>query len=182
MITVRVQWSAVDERFRKTRRDLEICNRNFEAEAALASVQYDQGRHQEVMTHLALRNIHGNDGDVVTSGLVARNAGFIGREDILQKLYAALESSPSEKASRTTSCKSCVLHGLGGLGKSQVALEYIYRYRHQYKYIFWIRAETDAVLAESFLSILPKAGIDPGAAALDRKIEMAREWLEKTGE
>jgi len=184
VIAIRVQWSAVERHFRQTKRDLEICNRHFEAEAALASVQSDVSRHEEVMSQLSdltLRTTASNE-DVLTTGLVARNATFSGRDEILDRLYHALEVSHSEKASKKTSCKSCTIHGVGGLGKSQVALEYTYRYRDLYKYIFWIRAETDAVLADSFLSILQKVGIDGGPAVLERKIGMVREWLEQAGE
>ncbi|KAF2972232.1 hypothetical protein GQX73_g1280 [Xylaria multiplex] len=47
---------------------------------------------------------------------------------------------------------SCVIHGIGGVGKTQVALEYTYRHREDYSYIFWVRAESSVELSTSFAS------------------------------
>jgi hypothetical protein len=68
------------------------------------------------------------------------------------------------------------------MGKTEIALEYAYRYMHQYTHIFWIRAETEAVLAESFAKILDKVNPEPGDFALDKRIEMVRDYLFHTSE
>lgn len=36
--------------------------------------------------------------------------------------------------------RTLVIHGIGGAGKTQLALDYIQRYRHDYSAIFWIEA------------------------------------------
>ncbi|MBO0797098.1 MAG: hypothetical protein J2P36_39975 [Ktedonobacteraceae bacterium] len=43
------------------------------------------------------------------------------------------------------------LHGLGGIGKTQVALEYAYRHALDYRAIFWIEAETSERALSSLL-------------------------------
>lgn len=60
-----------------------------------------------------------------------RNPCFIGREEILHALHTLL--TPSQ---------SVAISGLGGIGKTQVAMEYAYRYGQEYEAIFWIEAET----------------------------------------
>ena len=41
------------------------------------------------------------------------------------------------------------ISGLGGIGKTQVAVEYAYRYRNHYQAIFWINATSrDAISAD----------------------------------
>lgn len=44
------------------------------------------------------------------------------------------------------------MHGIGGVGKTQVALEFAHRYSNEYDAIFWINAETEAKLTESLYS------------------------------
>src|SRR3954471_20044891 len=47
----------------------------------------------------------------------------------------------------------CTLCGLGGIGKSQIALEYCYRNQDNYQYIFWIDADTEESLQNSFMEV-----------------------------
>src|SRR4051812_7260410 len=46
--------------------------------------------------------------------------------------------------------RECTLCGLGGMGKSQIALEYCYRNKDNYRSIFWIDADTEETLQNSF--------------------------------
>jgi len=107
-----------------------------------------------------------------------RNDHFCGREDDLEHLHRLLTIAS------TSLQKSCVIHGIGGVGKTAVAIEYTYRFRRSYDCIFWIRAETElghqecmAGLAQSLKLDLPETGntTNRGAASAVRK------WLETTG-
>ncbi|KAF2838139.1 hypothetical protein M501DRAFT_1004996 [Patellaria atrata CBS 101060] len=40
--------------------------------------------------------------------------------------------------------------GLGGMGKTQIVIEYTYRYKSAYEHIFFLRAETGQDLAEMY--------------------------------
>ena len=74
-----------------------------------------------------------------------RNPFFTGREEVLLCLY---ETFFLHEASQPQA-----LCGLAGIGKTQTALEYAYRYRKHYQAIFWLRAETRDVLLADMLSI-----------------------------
>ncbi|KAL7268612.1 hypothetical protein RUND412_008760 [Rhizina undulata] len=50
--------------------------------------------------------------------------------------------------------KSAVLHGMGGVGKSQIALEYAHRYRQCYTSVFWIDANDASRITESAYKIV----------------------------
>ncbi|OBT62906.1 hypothetical protein VE03_07906 [Pseudogymnoascus sp. 23342-1-I1] len=72
---------------------------------------------------------------------------FFGRNDVLDKISLALDPSARNKQQYFT------LSGLGGVGKSSVALAYANRSVCKYDAIFWVRAETEASLFQSFADI-----------------------------
>lgn len=76
---------------------------------------------------------------------VQRNRNFKGREDPLEKIHNILK--PGETIER----RVAVLHGLGGMGKSQISIEYAYRHQDTYTSVFWIDATSQATLARSAL-------------------------------
>ncbi len=57
-----------------------------------------------------------------------RNPFFTGREEILAHLNAVLRSSRTAALTQPQA-----ISGLGGVGKTQIALEYAYRYRDDYR-------------------------------------------------
>ncbi|KAK4063147.1 hypothetical protein Trihar35433_8942 [Trichoderma harzianum] len=83
--------------------------------------------------------------------LPLRNAKFFGRESILNEIGQTLQNSPS-----ATEPIAITLNGLGGIGKSQIAREYAYRWKAQYGIILWIESETALSLDQS----LRKAAVE----------------------
>jgi tetratricopeptide (TPR) repeat protein len=71
----------------------------------------------------------------------ARNPFFTGREELLNDLHASLHRQQT-----TDLLQPQQISGLGGVGKTQLALEYAYRFRTQYEAVFWINAETRETL------------------------------------
>jgi tetratricopeptide (TPR) repeat protein len=81
-----------------------------------------------------------------------RNLVFTGRDELLQKLAASRKPGHAQ-----------AICGLGGIGKTQVALEFAYRNAHEYEFVFWLRAATYDLLASDFITIadliqLPERG------------------------
>ncbi|KAL7274744.1 hypothetical protein RUND412_002352 [Rhizina undulata] len=74
-----------------------------------------------------------------------RNPKFCGREDIFEKLFQLLEPKENIRSRR----KTIVLYGLGGAGKSQIALEYAHLCACDYSSIFWIDADDVSRTADS---------------------------------
>jgi tetratricopeptide (TPR) repeat protein len=75
-----------------------------------------------------------------------RNPYFTGREDILTNLHDALNKDK-------TAALTQAISGLGGIGKTQTAIEYAYRHRDKYSYVFWVRSETREQLISNFVAI-----------------------------
>ncbi len=71
-----------------------------------------------------------------------RNPFFMGREDILGEIREALLSSGRAAFSR-----------LGGIGKTQTAVEYAFRHKDDYPHIFWIKAESKESLISDFAQL-----------------------------
>ena len=72
-----------------------------------------------------------------------RVKSFVGREDILQKIDEALSNGSGPHYA--------VLQGMGGQGKTQVALEHCYRKKNNpYSAIFWVDATTQDRFEGSF--------------------------------
>ncbi|MCP4219938.1 MAG: tetratricopeptide repeat protein [bacterium] len=70
---------------------------------------------------------------------LAKGAGMVGREEVLQKVRAQLSAGK-----RTAIGHTAAFQGLGGLGKTQLAVEYAYRFRSQYAGgVIWIQADAD---------------------------------------
>jgi tetratricopeptide (TPR) repeat protein len=81
-------------------------------------------------------------------GLPARNRNFSGREALLDLLRKQLAAG-SATALTVATCEVAT-HGLGGTGKSQLAIEYAWRWISDYTRIIWLRAETPASLGADF--------------------------------
>jgi tetratricopeptide (TPR) repeat protein len=77
--------------------------------------------------------------------LFRRNPFFTGREELLTRLHDQLNQS---KTAALTQAQA--ISGMGGIGKTQTAVEYAYRYREEYQVIFWVGAETRLPLLADF--------------------------------
>jgi hypothetical protein len=68
-------------------------------------------------------------------GVPARSSTFTGRAAILDSLRDALRSGTGAATLLQ------MLHGLGGVGKTQIALEYTYRFKADYDLVMWVPSE-----------------------------------------
>ena len=104
---------------------------------------------------------------------LSRNPFFTGREEILEVLHTQLSGNQAIALTQ-----SSALHGLGGVGKTQIALEYAYRHSLEYSAVFWIGAETEEQIVSSLLRIAEVLQL-PGRDGKDQQqaIAAVQRWL-----
>lgn len=71
------------------------------------------------------------------------------------------------------------LSGLGGIGKTQTAVEYAYRYFYDtpiYDWVFWVRADTELNLVTGLAEMARSLNL--GEGKLDELVNLAKRWLE----
>ena len=84
-----------------------------------------------------------------------RNINFVGRDQILQDIHRTATSHRFQGPD----CVICVVYGMGGVGKTQTILEYAYRYRETFSYVFWVKANSYESAVESYCTIAQKIGL-----------------------
>lgn len=102
------------------------------------------------------------------------NPNFTGREHYLRQIRERLVSGNQTALTQA-------IHGLGGIGKSQVALKYAEMYRDTYQYGFWLNAEKPSTLKIDYANIANHLFL-PGRekAKQDSIIQDVRRWLSQT--
>ena len=102
--------------------------------------------------------------------LLGSNPDFTGRTAILGALHAGLTQNQGM-------VRPQVIAGTGGVGKTQLAVEYAYRHRADYDTVWWIRAETTASLHADYAALAPEVGLG-SSPDQDAMVEAVRDWLE----
>ena len=101
-----------------------------------------------------------------------RNLFFTGRKEILTQLRNSLAEA------KTTSIQPCAINGLGGVGKTQVAIEYAYLYSSEYQTILWVKAEKRETLIDDFVTIAHLLNLpEKNNQDLERTISAVQRWF-----
>ena len=105
-----------------------------------------------------------------------RNSFFIGRDEILTRLRTQLQAGQATALSQPQA-----ITGLGGIGKTQIAVEYAYRFQQDYQVVLWARAESTEALTSSYVTIATLLNL-PEQESQDQKItvEAVKVWLQTT--
>ena len=101
-----------------------------------------------------------------------RNEHFTGREQLLTDIYEKLcQSLPNHHNHRVA------LHGLGGVGKTQLALEFAYTRQAHYDGIYWISAVNQITILSGFRDIAKRTNCLPDESNLDSCEKAVIIWL-----
>lgn len=111
---------------------------------------------------------------------LSRNTNFFGREDVFEKLdRLLLPSNCATVSSEGETMKHVSLCGMGGLGKTEIAVEWAYSRRDMFDAVFWIRADEQSKMESDFASIATSLGLDDTSEATNDLInrDLAKGWL-----
>ena len=103
-----------------------------------------------------------------------RNSFFIGRDEVLERLHAQLQAGQASALSQPQA-----IIGLGGIGKTQITVEYAYRFHQDYQVVLWARAESTEALTSSYVTIASLLNL-PEKEAQEQKItvQAVKIWLQ----
>jgi hypothetical protein len=89
------------------------------------------------------------------SNLPARNRNFSGRDDLLEQLHAVLQAESAAEMVPTGA-----VYGLGGVGKTQLALEFAHRYGSDYDVVWWVSAEQPTSAAAALAELAGRLDVE----------------------
>ncbi|KAJ4165851.1 hypothetical protein LMH87_007463 [Akanthomyces muscarius] len=111
-----------------------------------------------------------------------RNKEFVGRDSIFERLLATIAPSADQD-----DCQRVALEGLGGVGKTQIALEAVFRLRNDHPdcSVFWVPALDAASFESAYRDIgrqlrikgIEKDDADVGSLVKTALSESAFSWL-----
>jgi hypothetical protein len=108
---------------------------------------------------------------------------FVGREAIISLIKKQFQSFTCPQR------KIVVLHGLGGIGKTQTAIHFAYQHRQDYTAVLWFNAKDEDTLRQSFVrnaNRLPKGAIprklldnSKDLSGLQNLVQAVKQWFDQ---
>ena len=106
----------------------------------------------------------------------ARNPGFTGRDGLLAEMRKRLLAGDRAVVQ--------ALHGMGGMGKTQLAMEYAYRFAGAYELAWWVNSEQAALIGDQFAvlgaelrCVKADATVEAVRAAVLAELRQGGQWL-----
>ncbi|GGV44668.1 cytochrome c [Streptomyces longisporoflavus] len=94
----------------------------------------------------------------VWGNLPPRNPNFTGRTELLELLGERLREG-------TTTVLPEAIHGMGGVGKTQLAIEYAYRHQGEYDIVWWIPSERPGQIGQALVELAGRLGLETSTEA-----------------
>ncbi len=109
---------------------------------------------------------------------------FVGRNEALIRIKKAFQGNGSQR-------KVVFLHGLGGIGKTQLAVASMKEQRDTHSAIFWLNGKNEDMLKHSFAQMAKRLHIEYPSSALlrtaseekdaDQVVALIKKWLSTRG-
>ncbi|MFI5915211.1 FxSxx-COOH system tetratricopeptide repeat protein [Dactylosporangium sp. NPDC051541] len=105
---------------------------------------------------------------------VARaNPNFTGRQRMLKNLHKTLRGGQRAAVQ--------ALHGMGGVGKSQLAIEYAHRFAKEYEIVWWINSERPELIGDQLAALAVEVGLATESAETPSAFAKLKAYLRSVG-
>jgi len=161
----------------KRLKEIDRLKKNVEDEAKAANMELHYKWHEEIkdtLSRVSMKPKAALPCRIVPYPVSTR---FTGRKDVLEQMKTELNSSKSEQ-------KSMAIHGMGGVGKTQIALKFVYDHYDSYSAIFWMAADSRQKLQSSFVEAAKKLELEEADSQRDAESvsKALKEWMEDATE
>lgn len=144
-------WQTFRNDFSRTIMRIKRMSSMVEGEADMIRMQQDKSRYQEVLELLSvmkLDKVNSQQRFLYNNIPFPASTKFSGREDVLEAVHKALDPG-----SRGALLKSVALFGMGGIGKTQIAIQYAYQNLRHFEAVLWVAADNAIAIGHSFRAI-----------------------------
>lgn len=177
----RAAWSTFSSRFEKVISNLRIYSRKVDEVVDMIRLSKETHSAETVKAIQSLQQLvisdNGMPCHIIPFGI---NLKFYGRSAEMQELMKVLDPKTGHQTLRAVS-----ICGLGGVGKTQLALNYANLSRETYDAICWVQADTETKLVQGLAAFASKLGLPKkGGAAEDdyyQSVQKVRDWLNNSG-
>ncbi|RYC57267.1 hypothetical protein CHU98_g8943 [Xylaria longipes] len=145
-------WEKFRTDFFRTNMRIKRISSVVETEADLARMRLEEHKYKEVIELMGnLSPKRGEDSERTKHRHIPllQNNRFSGRSVYMAKIESALDPTPDNASSP----RSMALFGMGGVGKTQLALQYAHQSIEKYDVILWILADSSITIGQSFRDI-----------------------------
>ena len=104
-----------------------------------------------------------------------QNPYLTGRDEGLNELRRMLTANPRAAVNQPQA-----VHGLGGVGKTQLAVEYAYRYKASYRAVLWVVADSSSAVGANLAALSAVGALalpEADAREQDVQVEAVARWL-----
>ncbi|KAI9708927.1 MAG: hypothetical protein M1820_003621 [Bogoriella megaspora] len=144
-------WQKFRTDFTRTVLRIKRMSATVETEADRARMRGEKGRYKEVLELMDALSAGKALEDTITRFYhlpFAPNNKFRAREDVLQDIQETLDPD-----NITSAAQSLALFGMGGVGKTQIAMKFAHRSLERYDVVLWIAADNIITMNQSFCEI-----------------------------
>ncbi|VUC30930.1 unnamed protein product [Clonostachys rosea] len=150
-------WQTFRNDFSRTIKRIKRMSSTVESEADIVRMRKDELQYKDVLELLNTMKItNEEDSKRVTYNNIpfAENPRFSCREDVLKDINGYLGAEVD-----ASSLRSMALFGMGGVGKTQIAVQYAYHNLDKFDIVLWIAADNSLSVGQSFRNIAEGLGL-----------------------